>query len=75
MINNEPKLLDVIALLRDIPEQNLRRGMVGTVVEIKGEFFLIEFCNSEGETLALASLKPADFLVLERISIQGVANL
>ncbi|MBI4549127.1 MAG: DUF4926 domain-containing protein [Ignavibacteriae bacterium] len=75
MMNNGPKLLDVIAMLRDLPEQKVRRGMVGTIVETKGEFFLVEFCNSKGETVALTPLKPEDFLVLERISAQGIANL
>jgi hypothetical protein len=29
----EIKLLDVVALIEDLPEQGLRRGEVGTVVE------------------------------------------
>jgi hypothetical protein len=74
-MNTGPKILDVIALLRDMPEQNVRRGMVGTIVEIKGESFLVEFCNAEGETIALATAKAEDFLVLERMSAQGIADL
>lgn len=30
------ELLDVVALTHDIPKHNLRRGEVGTVVEIPG---------------------------------------
>ena len=34
MVNNTIKLLDVVALTVDIPEYNLWRGQVGTVVEL-----------------------------------------
>ncbi|MBI5473508.1 MAG: DUF4926 domain-containing protein [Ignavibacteriae bacterium] len=73
--NAKPKLLDVVALLRDVPEHNIRRGMVGTIVETQDNLYLVEFCNAEGETLALASTKEDDFLVLERITAQGVDDL
>ena len=31
-MHDEPQLLDVVALLEDLPERGLRRGQVGTVV-------------------------------------------
>jgi hypothetical protein len=34
MVTDSIKLLDVVALTMDLPEYNLRRGQVGTVVEI-----------------------------------------
>jgi hypothetical protein len=74
-MSGEPKVLDVVALLRDIPEENVRRGMVGTIVDTHGDLFLVEFSNSEGETIALLTLKSEDFLVLERITSQRVADL
>lgn len=39
------KLLDVVALIVDSPEDNLWRGQVGTVVEVLagGEAFEVEF--------------------------------
>ena len=43
--NQEPtekgkiKLLDVVALTQDVPEHNLKRGEVGTVVEILSNSF------------------------------------
>jgi hypothetical protein len=74
-MNGEPKLLDVVALLRDIPEENVRRGMVGTIVETNGDLFLVEFSNNDGETIALPTLKSEDFLLLERITSQKVADL
>lgn len=71
----EPKLFDIVALLRDIPEENVRRGMVGTIVEMIDDMFLVEFSNSDGETIALPSLNSEDFLLLERITSQKVADL
>ncbi|WP_083760305.1 DUF4926 domain-containing protein [Roseiflexus castenholzii] len=32
-MNDTPKLLDVVALLEDIPDHDFRRGQVGTVRE------------------------------------------
>lgn len=39
------KLLDVVALTVDLPEDNLLRGQVGTVVELlaEGKAFEVEF--------------------------------
>jgi hypothetical protein len=47
MITNIIKLLDVVALTTDLPEYNLFRGQVGTVVEIlrDGSAFEVEFSD------------------------------
>jgi Domain of unknown function (DUF4926) len=59
------KLLDVVALARDIPEHHLVRGQVGTIVEILGtDSFEVEFSDDAGRTYALAALKSADLIVL-----------
>ena len=46
------KLFDVVALTDDLPECNLRRGQVGTIVEIlsDGAAFEVEFIDREGRT-------------------------
>ncbi len=46
------KLLDVVALTNDLPEYNLWRGQVGTVVEVlrRGEAFEVEFADRQGHT-------------------------
>lgn len=51
-INNNIKLLDVVALTADLPDCNLWRGQVGTVVEIlaDGAGFEVEFCDRQGRT-------------------------
>lgn len=45
------KLLDTVALLDDLPERRLKRGEVGTVVEILAHE--VEFCDDDGQTEAL----------------------
>ncbi|MFQ6091093.1 MAG: DUF4926 domain-containing protein [bacterium] len=51
-MTNTIKLLDVVALAVDLPEYNLWRGQVGTVVEILagGRAFQVEFSDREGRT-------------------------
>lgn len=56
------KLHDVVALLVDLPEQNLRRGDVGTVVEVFEQSahhpsgFIVEFVKESGEVYAQADI-------------------
>ncbi|WP_224095146.1 DUF4926 domain-containing protein [Nostoc sp. MS1] len=49
---NAPKLLDIVALTVDLPEYNLLRGQVGTIVEIlaDGAGFELEFSDRNGQT-------------------------
>ncbi len=49
--NGKIKLLDVVALTQGIPEHNLKRGEIGTVVEIlsNGEVFEVEFSDENGQ--------------------------
>ena len=54
------KLLDVVALTVDLPDYNLWRGQVGTVVEILagGNAFEVEFSDREGRTYESLGLRP-----------------
>ena len=54
------KLLDSVTLARDLPEYNLSRGQVGTVVEIlaDGKAFEVEFSRRDGRTLESVALRP-----------------
>ena len=60
------KLLDVVALTVDLPENNLWRGQVGTVVEILagGSAFEVEFSDREGRTSESLGLRPEQIMVL-----------
>ena len=51
------KLLDTVALLDDLPGRNLKRGEVGTVVEILApNVFEVEFSDDDGQTYAELAL-------------------
>jgi hypothetical protein len=60
------KLLEVAALTVDLPEYNLWRGQVGTVVEILagGTAFEVEFSDRNGRTYETLGLRPDQIIVL-----------
>lgn len=58
-------LLDVVALTEDIPDRGLRRGQVGTIVEILGpNVFEVEFADNEGRTYVTLPLNAKQLMVL-----------
>ena len=58
-------LLDVVALTEDMPERGLRRGQVGTIVEMLGpETFEVEFAGDDGRAYATLSLNAKQLMVL-----------
>lgn len=63
-------MLVTVALVVDLPEHNLTRGEIGTVVEhleSEGDTAeLVEFADTEGQTYAMAPVKPEQLLVLHR---------
>ena len=64
-MNQESKLLDVVALTEDIPARGLRRGQVGTLVEELGpSVFEVEFADDKGRTYASLALSSKQFMVL-----------
>ena len=64
------KLLDVVALLEDLPSRGLVRGQVGTVVEKLGPgAFEVEFSDNEGRTYASAALQTSQFLILRHDTV------
>ncbi|MGB2823514.1 MAG: DUF4926 domain-containing protein [Phycisphaerae bacterium] len=66
------KLLDVVALMRDLPEKGLCRGQVGTVVEELAErVFEVEFCDLDGRAYASLSLREEELMVLHHRPIEA----
>ncbi len=64
-MKNKVKLLDVVALTDDLPERDLQRGQVGTVVEIlTPDMYEVEFADNEGRTYAELAVKADKLLVL-----------
>ena len=59
------KTLAVVALTNDVSEKNLRRGQVGTVVEMLALGVVeVEFADLEGNTYAMCALPESNLLVL-----------
>lgn len=54
-------IFDVVTLLNDIPEEGLRAGMLGTVVEVYESpvvAYEVEFCDAMGRTVGQLALLP-----------------
>jgi hypothetical protein len=65
MSQTKIKLLDTVALIDDLPERQLKRGEVGTVVEILApDVFEVEFSDDEGRTYSQLALRTDQIIVL-----------
>jgi hypothetical protein len=65
-VMSNAKLLDVVALTVDLPQYNLWRGQVGTVVETlaNNKAFEVEFSDRDGRTYESVGLRPEQMMVL-----------
>ena len=63
-MHTTPRMHDVVALLWDVPRHGLVRGQVGTVVELLGGAYEVEFSDDEGRTYAQLALSPEQLLIL-----------
>jgi len=64
----KPVLLDVVALLADLPAQSLARGQVGTVVEpLDDRTVLVEFADDQGRAYAIVPCPSSELLVLHYV--------
>lgn len=58
-------MLDVVAVMEDVPEHGLRRGEVGTVVDQgKDGAFEVEFSDDSGEAYVFAALRADQLMKL-----------
>ena len=63
-----PALLDVVALLADIPAAGLARGQVGTVVDpLDDKTALVEFSDEQGRAYAVVPCPHSNLLVLHYV--------
>lgn len=61
----EPKTLDVVALLADLPDAGLAQGQVGTVVEtLDRETVMVEFSDDDGRAYAVLPCPISGLLTL-----------
>jgi hypothetical protein len=59
------RLLDAVALAEDVPKHRLKRGEVGTVVEILApRIYEVEFCDDKGRTYAELALSSDQLVAL-----------
>ncbi|NJM66369.1 MAG: DUF4926 domain-containing protein [Acaryochloris sp. RU_4_1] len=59
------KLLDIVALLQDLPELGLYRGNVGTIVEqYEPSVFEVEFSDTSGKAYAIETLESSQLMML-----------
>ena len=66
--NKGPSLLDVVALLSDLPAQRLARGQVGTIVEQLDEnISLVEFSDEQGRAYAIVPCPRDELLTLHYV--------
>ena len=60
------ELLDTVALTADLPALGLTAGEVGAVVEVLGDgaAFEVEFCDNDGTTYGLHTLRASQIVAL-----------
>lgn len=62
------KTLEVVALTADVPEKHLRRGQVGTVVELLASGIAeVEFSDLDGKTYAMCAIPESSLMVLHHV--------
>lgn len=68
----EIELLDVVALIKDLPDRQLIKGQMGTVVEIyEPGVFEVEFSDEEGETYAQLAIEREALLLLHHHPVKA----
>jgi len=68
------KLLDVVALTDDAPEEALRRGQVGTIMEVLASgVFEVEFSDLQGQAYASLALSENRLMILRHEPATAVA--
>lgn len=60
------KELDIVALLKPLPEHHLGKGTIGTIVHVYNQDnYEVEFADLKGQTYALLTLSAHDILLLK----------
>ena len=70
------KALDVVVLERDLPDNGLRKGDLGAIVEVLDSDHLeVEFVTAAGRTQALVTLSPTDVRSIVESDLVAVRSL
>jgi len=71
-MDHKIQLLDVVALIVDLPDRGLVRGQVGTVVESLGpEVFELEFSDDEGRAYAQFAVRADQLMILHHRPVRA----
>ena len=66
--------LTTVALLNDMPDRNLLRGKVGTIVEsLAPDVYEVEFSDDEGRTYARLALPASQLIQLHHCPVRQAA--
>lgn len=66
------KQLDTVRTTKALPEHGLGVGAFGCVLEVMaGPTYMVEFCNGNGETLAIEVLQPADLVASPQVAVKA----
>jgi hypothetical protein len=69
------KLLDIVALVEDLPQHSLSRGQVGTLVEqLAPDVYEVEFSDDEGQTYAMLPLHTNQLISLHYLPIKPLTR-
>jgi hypothetical protein len=68
---------DRVVLLKDIPEEGLKTGDVGTIVHIyrQGEAFELEFMTLDGDTIAIVTVSASHVRAVGKKDITHVREV
>jgi hypothetical protein len=70
------KELETVVLLRDMPDQGLRSGDLGAVVQVTSPDRLeVEFVRASGRTQALVSLRDNDVRAVRDLDLVAVRSV
>jgi hypothetical protein len=65
MMDRSFNLLDSVAILKEVPEQKVLMGQVGTIVEFLADnIYEVEFSDQTGATIAEYAVQGSDLLLL-----------
>lgn len=72
MSADEYKLHDVVALMEGMPEHRLRRGQLGTIINVyEPGVFEVEFADRQGQTYANLTLRAQQLMPLYDEPVQA----
>lgn len=71
-MNDTFQLLDVVAILNDLPHEKLRKGSLGTIVEVfDNNTYLVEFADLNGVSYAMPVLSESSILKIYQEPVEA----